>query len=50
MAKEVIFTVEKPVSEDLAVRWWKFLIEAAAKREQVTVTGTVEKIQREEAS
>lgn len=50
MAKEFIFTVEEPVSEALAVRWWEFLIAATAKREKVSVTGSVQKINKEDAS
>ena len=41
MAKEVTFTVDAPMNGDLAQRMWQFLIDATAKREQVTVTGTV---------
>jgi len=41
MAKEITFTVDAPVSSALAERWWQFLIDATAKRENVTVTGTV---------
>lgn len=44
MAKEVFFSVAEPLSDSTAERMWKFLIEATARREQVTVTGTLRKV------
>ena len=48
MAKEPSFSIAEPMSEELAVRLMNFLVTATAKRENVTVTGTVKK--REQAS
>lgn len=41
MAKELFFSVTEPMSTDLARRMWQFLIDATAKREQVTVAGAL---------
>lgn len=41
MAKEVFFSFAEPMSSATSERMFQFLIDATAKREQVTVTGTV---------
>ena len=46
MAKEIEFSVEAPMSGELAIKLWNFLIETTAKRENVEVTGTVMKIDK----
>ena len=46
MAKEISFSIVEPMSEDLAVRLMNFLVTATAERENVSVTGTVKKIEK----
>ena len=46
MAKEIDFAIATPMSEELAMRLMNFLITATAKRETVSVTGTITKKER----
>ena len=47
MAKEVTCTVDAPMSEELAVKLWQFLVDATARRKNVTVTGSVRRVSTE---
>ena len=44
MAKEVAFTVDAPMREELAVKLCQFLVDAAAKKKNATVAGRVRRI------